>query len=63
MIVRSTALGLVVVVYRWCLSSQTNAFVYVSIDERSLTERVGRLDLSAQRQLDAGIRLALDLAG
>ncbi len=34
-----------------------------TLDRRHLTERVGRLDLSAQGCVDAGLHIALDLAG
>ena len=34
-----------------------------TLDQRHLTERVGRLDLTTQGRVDDGLRLALDLAG
>ncbi|MDJ0771195.1 MAG: type II toxin-antitoxin system PemK/MazF family toxin [Ilumatobacter sp.] len=43
--------------------SVVNVSQLATLDRRHLTERVGRLDLTAQGRVDHGLRLALDLAG
>ena len=43
--------------------SVVNISQLATLDRRHLTERVGRLDLTAQGRVDDGLRLALDLAG
>ncbi len=43
--------------------SVVNVSQIVTLDKRQLTERVGTIDLDTLAQIEAGLRLSLDLAG
>jgi mRNA interferase MazF len=43
--------------------SVVNVSQMITLDKRQLSERVGALDLDTLAQIDAGLRLSLDLAG